>query len=157
MSRRTLYLVETFIFVKIANASRNDMTTKLPPFASSGHTHAVVDEDIYDDGHLRIEHENYYVACDGHTLKFPRTEFLLLSRLVRSVARIVKGDELWRAVWNDRKPYNTESLRVHIHRMRGKLQPFGVEIETMINVGYRLLPVSPNGNKRLTRHTPKDS
>ena len=32
-------------------------------------------EDIYDDGFLRVEHKNYYVACGGSPIKLPRTEF----------------------------------------------------------------------------------
>ena len=125
------------------------MMAKFPPPASSSHAVERTEDDVYDDGHLRIEHGNYYVACAGQTLKFPRTEFLLLSRLVQSIARIVRGEELWRAVWGDSKSFNTESLRVHIHRLRGKLEPYGVQIETMINVGYRLLPASAGGAKQL--------
>jgi DNA-binding response OmpR family regulator len=95
--------------------------------------------DVYDDGYLRVEHDNYYAACGGEPLRFPRTEFLLLSRLTRSMTRIVRADELWRHAWGDAKPYNAESLHVHIYRLRNKLAPFGLQIETMINVGYRLL------------------
>ena len=40
------------------------------------------------------------------------------------------------------KPYNAESLHVHIYRLRNKLTPFGMRIETMVNVGYRLLPAA---------------
>ena len=117
----------------------SNMTAKVPPFARP--TRPVGDEeaDVYDDGHLRVEHDNYYVSCDGQPLRFPRTEFLLLSRLVRNVARIVRAEELWRHAWADSKPYNSESLHVHIYRLRNKLAPFGVRIETMVNVGYRLL------------------
>ena len=71
-------------------------------------------DDVYDDGYLRVEHKNYYVACAGTPLKLPRTEF---------------GD----------KPLNTESLHVYIYRLRAKLHVFGLQIETMVNVGYRLL------------------
>ncbi len=95
--------------------------------------------DVYDDGRLRVERDNYYVACDGRPLKFPRTEFLLLSRLVSNAGRIVRAEELWRYAWGDSKPYNAESLHVHIYRLRNKLSPFDIKIETMINVGYRLL------------------
>jgi DNA-binding winged helix-turn-helix (wHTH) protein len=42
-------------------------------------------------------------------------------------------------VWGDSKPYNSESLHVHIYRLRGKLAPFGIQIETMVGVGYRLV------------------
>lgn len=98
--------------------------------------------DIYDDGHLRVEHDNYYVSCEGQPLRFRRAEFLLLSRLAHNAERVVKAEELWRHAWGGSKPYNAESLHVHVYRLRGKLAPFGVQIETMINVGYRLVPAA---------------
>jgi DNA-binding response OmpR family regulator len=95
-------------------------------------------DDIYDDGYLRVEHRNYYVACDGQTIRLPRTEFLIVSRLVRSADRIVPSEELWQYVWGTAKPLNSESLHVYIYRLRSKLLPFKLSIDTMINVGYRL-------------------
>ena len=65
-------------------------------------------EDIYDDGFLRVEHKNYYVACGGSPIKLPRTEFLIFSRLTRTPNRIVASDELWSSVWGTNKPLNTE-------------------------------------------------
>ena len=96
-------------------------------------------EDVYDDGFLRVEHENYYVACAGTPLKLPRTEFLIFSRLVRTPDRIVTAKELWGYAWGNDKPLNTESLHVYIYRLRAKLATYGLQIETMVNVGYRLL------------------
>ena len=98
---------------------------------------------VYDDGHLRVEHDNYYVSCGGQVLGFRRAEFLLLSRLARNTGRVVKAEDLWRHAWGDGKPYNAESLHVHVYRLRSKLAPFRVRIETMVNVGYRLMP-APN-------------
>ena len=100
---------------------------------------AIQNEDVYDDGFLRVEHRSYYVACGGTALKLPRTEFLIFSRLVRSPDRIVAASELWESVWGANKPLNTESLHVYIYRLRSKLAPFGLQIETMVNVGYRLI------------------
>ena len=96
-------------------------------------------EDIYDDGFLRVEHKNYYVTCGGSPIKLPRTEFLIFSRLTRTPNRIVAADELWRSVWGGNKPLNSESLHVYIYRLRAKLSDFGLQIETMVNVGYRLI------------------
>ena len=96
-------------------------------------------EDIYDDGFLRVEHKNYYVACGGSPIKLPRTEFLIFSRLTRTPNRIVASDELWGSVWGTNKPLNTESLHVYISRLRCKLAAFGLQIETMVTVGYRLI------------------
>jgi len=87
-------------------------------------------EDVYDDGYLRIEHKNYYMACGGQSIRLPRTEFLIISRLARSVERAVTAEELWQFVWGSRKPLNVESLHVYIYRLR---------IEALVNVGYRLL------------------
>jgi len=96
-------------------------------------------EDIYDDGFLRVEHKNYYVACGGSPLKLPRTEFLIFSRLTRTPNRIVTADDLWSSVWGSNKPLNSESLHVYIYRLRAKLAEFELQIETMVNVGYRLI------------------
>jgi two-component system alkaline phosphatase synthesis response regulator PhoP len=96
-------------------------------------------EDVYDDGYLRIEHRNYYVACEGQALRLPRTEFLILSRLARSPERIVTAEDLWEYAWGNEKPVNTESLHVYIYRLRNKLAASKVRIDTMVNVGYRLL------------------
>lgn len=97
--------------------------------------------DVYDDGFLRVEHENYYLSCGGNSILLPRKEFLIISRLARAPERIVPSAELWRIVWGD-TPFNPESLHVHIYRLRRKLQPYGVAIETMVNVGYRLTPAN---------------
>jgi len=96
-------------------------------------------EDVFDDGFLRVEHRNYYVACGGTPLKLPRTEFLIFSRLTRTPDRIVTSEDLWVSVWGSGKPLNSESLHVYIYRLRAKLAGFGLQIETMVNVGYRLI------------------
>ena len=95
--------------------------------------------DVYDDGVLRVEHKNYYVSCSGQPIKLPRTEFLIFSRLARSPERIVSAEDLWAYAWGDVKPLNTESLHVYIYRLRNRLAPYDLRIDTMVNVGYRLL------------------
>ena len=95
--------------------------------------------DVYDDGVLRVEHKNYYVSFAGQPIKLPRTEFLIFSRLARSPDRIVSAEELWEYAWGAGKPLNTESLHVYIYRLRNKLLPYELRIDTMVNVGYRLV------------------
>lgn len=116
----------------------------MPPKVTSLATRQAVIQDavtnVYDDGHLRVEHDNYFVSCQGQLLKLPRAEFLILSRLVRNAERIVAAQELWQHVWGNSRPFNTESLHVYIYRLRRKLRPFGIKIDTMVHVGYRLIP-----------------
>lgn len=100
---------------------------------------AAVDDDIYDDGVLRVEHKNYYASFAGQSIKLPRTEFLIFSRLARTPDRFVTAEDLWDYAWGSGKPLNTESLHVYIYRLRNKLLPNELRIDTMVNVGYRLV------------------
>jgi DNA-binding response OmpR family regulator len=96
--------------------------------------------DAYDDGLLRVEHENYYASIAGRELQLPRKEFLILSRLARNPERIVPSEDIWLHAWGQRAPFNAESLHVHIYRLRRRVEASGLRIETMVNVGYRLMP-----------------
>ena len=100
-------------------------------------------EAVYDDGYLRVEHENYYASCGGRPINLPRTEFLILSRLARTPGRIVGTAELWEYVWGTDKPVNAESIHVYIYRLRHKFANCRLSIETMVNVGYRLVLEEP--------------
>ena len=93
---------------------------------------------VYDDGYLRIEYDNYYVACGGKRISLPLKEFLIFSRLARNVERTVTSPEIWRSAWETNAPFNSLSLRVHIYRLRRTFHPFGLRIESMVGVGYCL-------------------
>jgi DNA-binding response OmpR family regulator len=103
----------------------------------------IASTDLYDDGYLRVEHGNYYAECAGSFIKLSRTEFLILSCLVRTPERIVQSEDLWKYAWAETKKFNPVSLHVYIYRLRLKLGPFGLNIETLVNVGYRLLLAKP--------------
>jgi DNA-binding response OmpR family regulator len=99
----------------------------------------LTESDIYDDGFLRIEHDSFYVSCGGTVLYLPRKEFLLLSRLARSIDRIVRSEALWAHVWGEEDEFRAGTLRVYVSHLRRKLQPFGLNIKTLISVGYCLV------------------
>ena len=62
--------------------------------------------------------------------------------------RQLAAEDLWQYVWGNSKPHNAESLHVHIYRLRNKLAPCGIQIETMVNVGYRLVPAAEASERR---------
>ena len=104
----------------------------------AGLGHIPAEDDVYDDGYLRIEHKSYYVSCGGTVLFLPRKEFLILSRLARGINRIVSSEALWEHVWGRSAPYSAGTLRVYISHLRRKLQPHGLAIKSLISVGYCL-------------------
>jgi two-component system alkaline phosphatase synthesis response regulator PhoP len=112
------------------------MSTELNSPAARG---AAGEAGVYDNGRLRVEHDNYYAACGGIALQLPRKEFLILSRLAQNAQRVVSAADIWRHAWPPTAALNAESLHVHIYRLRRRLAPFHIHIETMINVGYRII------------------
>jgi DNA-binding response OmpR family regulator len=121
----------------VRRGTRSDVPLSENPTAQRRKSRSSVD--VYDDGYLRVEHENYYVECCGKSIALPRTEFLVLSRLVRTPSRIVTTTELWEYVWGSDKPVKAESLHVYIYRLRNKFADCNLSIDTMVNVGYRLV------------------
>jgi DNA-binding response OmpR family regulator len=93
---------------------------------------------VYDDGCLRVEYDNYFVACKGRYLDLRKTEFLLVSRLSRNIERVVAFQDLWEHAWPAGKPLNLASLHVYMHKVRRKVAGSGLRIDNMINVGYSL-------------------
>jgi DNA-binding response OmpR family regulator len=87
---------------------------------------------------LRVEYANYYVACQGRYLDLKKTEFLLVSRLVRNIERVVTFQDLWEHAWPAGKPLNPASLHVYMSKVRRKVIGSGLRIDNMINVGYSL-------------------
>ncbi len=102
--------------------------------------------DIYDDGFLRIEHKVFHIECAKQPIKLARGEFLIVSLLARNIERFVSSEALWEHMWKGGKPYNSESLKVLIYGLRRKFEPFGIRIETMATIGYKLLPVQTKQN-----------
>lgn len=103
--------------------------------------------EIYDDGFLRVEHRNYYVACGWKLIKLGRAEFLITSILAQNANRFIKGRDIWYYVWQDERPFNQESLKVVVCNLRHHFAPFGITIETMAKVGYKLVPHNKSQEK----------
>jgi len=99
-------------------------------------------ENFYDDGVLRVEYDNYYIAVRGELLRLQRTEFLVLSHLVQRSKRFVSGEELWNRVWGNQRAFSAMSIRVYVSHVRQLLEPFGIKIENMPTIGYRFIPYS---------------
>lgn len=98
------------------------------------------EDDVYDDGYLRIEHQRFYVTFAGRPFyDLARKEFFILSCLARHFGRAVRAEEVWQAAWGDGLTTNPHTLRVHVATLRRKLAPYGVDILAVVHVGYRLV------------------
>jgi DNA-binding response OmpR family regulator len=72
-------------------------------------------------------------------------EFDVLWLLVQSRGRAVSRGEFLRRIWNLDFDPETNSLQVHISRLRRKLSPDGAAlIETVRGEGYRVVGTGPS-------------
>ena len=94
------------------------------------------DAGVYDDGHLRVEHEHYYASCDGEEVRLRRREFQILSLLIRRPGAAVTSQDIWAAVWGESAAFELGTLKVHIHRTRRQLEKYGVRIRNRPGDGY---------------------
>jgi DNA-binding response OmpR family regulator len=99
------------------------------------------DPTVLKIGDLTVNPENYQVYVRGQPLDLTYKEFELLKFLAQRPGRVCDRDLLLREVWGYDYYGGTRTVDVHIRRLRAKL---GAEHETLIetirNVGYRLVP-----------------
>ncbi len=128
--------VDDFI---LTTASTDEITARLALVARrTGHAD---EETVLRVGDLTVNPENYQVYVHGRPLDLTYKEFELLKFLAQRPGRVCDRDLLLREVWGYDYYGGTRTVDVHIRRLRAKL---GAEhealIETMRNVGYRLVP-----------------
>lgn len=116
--------------------------------ATNGTTIHHGDEASLDEGHEILEHGGLRVDVDGRRafrdgeeLVLTRTEFDLLTELMRAPARVWSRESLLRSVWGTEWASDTHLVEVHIGNLRRKLGETKGSvryIRTVRGVGYRM-------------------
>lgn len=89
-------------------------------------------------GSLTLTYVPVFLRPNGAPVSFTRLEERLLAALWATQGAALSGAELTRRIWsNQRAPQKT--LRVHVSRLRKKLDEFGIVIEFIRGTGYRLV------------------
>jgi two-component system OmpR family response regulator len=102
----------------------------------------VVDShEVLMHGALRVDVDGRRVFRDDEELVLTRTEFDLLTELMRTPARVWTREALLRSVWGTEWASDTHLVEVHIGNLRRKLGEARGEvrfIRTVRGVGYRM-------------------
>jgi two-component system KDP operon response regulator KdpE len=92
-------------------------------------------------GPLQFDPSSGQLTCGSGKAYLTRTESLIFHLLVNSVGHVVTHSKLADAVWGDEYPQSTDTLRVHVRRLRAKLrfeQREPVRIRSIPGTGYTL-------------------
>jgi len=91
-------------------------------------------------GDLEYDPALIRVRRGTRTITLPPIPLKLLETLMRAAPRVVRREELERAVWGDAPP-DSDALRAHLHVVRAAIDGAGEPplIHTLRGVGYRMM------------------
>jgi two-component system OmpR family response regulator len=108
---------------------------------SAAQTWAAAEHEILRHGPLTVDVDGRRAFQDGAELSLTRTEFDLLTELMRTPARVWTREALLRSIWDTEWATDTHLVEVHIGNLRRKLgEGKGLTrmIRTVRGVGYRM-------------------
>ena len=95
---------------------------------------------VIDENGVRLDSERHTVTVRGEEITMPLREFELLEMLMRHSGRVLTRGQLIDRVWGSNDSGDTETLDVHVKRIRARIEeePSKPElISTIRGVGYR--------------------
>lgn len=94
--------------------------------------------DMLEWNRALIDLKRGMIRLDGQEEELTKNEFFILTVLVKAKGEIVSRDELIRALWDDERFVNDNTLTVNITRLRQKLANLGLgeAILTKKGLGY---------------------
>jgi DNA-binding response OmpR family regulator len=91
-------------------------------------------------GGLRIDPAERLASVNGAALALTPTEYAIVELLVRRSPAVVSRDTIANHAWTDAlDPIASNSIDVHVTRLRAKLVGAGLRLEAVRSVGYRLV------------------
>ena len=96
-------------------------------------------EEVLVIGELRIDPPRHQVAWRGNPIELTATEFKLLELLARRRGRVQTREVLLQDVWDYECDMDTRTVDTHVRRLREKLGPAAVFLDTVRGVGYRFV------------------
>ena len=92
-------------------------------------------------GHLEFDPASREAQIDGHRPTLTATELGILEMLMRRSPGVGTRRAIAQHVWdNESDAFGSNTIDVHLARLRAKLTGAGVRIETVRGVGYRIVP-----------------
>jgi two-component system copper resistance phosphate regulon response regulator CusR len=123
------YLVKPFDFEELL--ARLRALQRRPRVVAAPHlTHGALD---LDPAHRQVR-------ANGSGISLTRTEFAILELLMRRAPSVVGRDTIASQAWDDETdPMGSNTIEVHVARLRRKVAVSGVEIQAVRGIGYRLV------------------
>ena len=90
-------------------------------------------------GDLHIDVPRHVASWKGRPFELTATEFKLLTILAQRAGRVQSRDQLLRDVWEYDSLIDTRTVDTHMRRLREKIGPAAIHLDTVRGVGYRFI------------------
>lgn len=100
----------------------------------------------YEDSRLTVDYAAMLATLDGRRVRLTRLEFEILAEMTRSAGKVLTRERLMERLWGYDHGGDTNTLTVHVTRLRRKLGDTGRCIETVVGVGYCFKGFAAGGN-----------
>ena len=90
-------------------------------------------------GDLLMDTAKQIVICEKHIIDLSRQEYLLLRYLLLNKGKLTSRQELYEHVWGKDDYYNSNTIDVHVRRLREKLKQCSKTnyVKSVYGLGYR--------------------
>ena len=89
-------------------------------------------------GRLQLDLEARRVFHDGRPIDFSMREFAVMEILMSRQGRVVTKEQMHDRLFGWGEDVGSNAIEVCVHRVRKKLEPYGIEIRTVRGMGYLL-------------------
>ncbi len=89
-------------------------------------------------GQLRYDMATRSVTADGQPLNLSSRELGVLEALLMRAGKAVAKEALMEKLCSWDEDLGSNAIEVYVHRLRKKLEPYGVEIQTVRGLGYMI-------------------
>lgn len=91
-------------------------------------------------GRLTLDTLDHHVLADGKSLHLFSREYGVLESLMLQAGQVVSKDKIAQRISAGSEELGDNAIEVYIHRLRKRIQPYGVRIKTLRGMGYLLEP-----------------
>lgn len=130
-------LLKRYLPTKMATA-----TTATPPSSDATSSSPAVQEGVYDFGRFQVFEQAGELQVEGQPVNCPALVYQLLLFFCKHPNRIFTKSELYERVWGSEAISDDNTVMVHIHRIRERIEADPSNPTFLVNVrglGYKLI------------------
>jgi two-component system alkaline phosphatase synthesis response regulator PhoP len=101
----------------------------------------LAEEPCFELGLLRVDFDRREVSIGTRPLELTSKEYEVIAYLARNSGRALSRDQIFQEVWGYEMDFSTNSLDVHMYRIRKKIEPDPEHpryLHTLRGYGYKL-------------------